>query len=115
MNFKMLEIPPLQSGKRIKPFSCAVEGCARKEMMKVRCPDCDGVFCLQHRHQVEHSCSMEPSKKPKKHQRPETKATPAIAGAGLAAKSATWSSAKGDRAPSKNLVVREAARGGWRL
>ena len=24
--------------------------------MEVRCPDCNGVFCLGHRHQVEHRC-----------------------------------------------------------
>ena len=90
--------------KEIRSFSCDVEGCVRKEMVEVTCLDCGGVFCLQHRHQLEHSCSSEPPKK-FQHQRPKTKSTPASAGGGgagagqtgLAAKSAAWSSSKGDK------------------
>jgi predicted nucleic acid binding AN1-type Zn finger protein len=60
-------------------------------MVEVECSYCGGGFCLQHRHQVDHSCSALVLKSGKIGHRPD-KATP---GTSVSEQEKAWSSAKG--------------------
>ena len=37
-------------------YPCSLQACKRREKVEIRCPYCQKVFCLQHRHQPDHSC-----------------------------------------------------------
>lgn len=43
---------------RRKIFSnkCSSKGCKVKEMVQVKCSECDANFCLKHRHPTDHNC-----------------------------------------------------------
>ncbi|XP_070575815.1 AN1-type zinc finger protein 1-like [Ptychodera flava] len=40
-----------------KSYSCSLESCSSKELMPVICEHCQQQFCLNHRHQQDHSCA----------------------------------------------------------
>lgn len=81
-----------QTKNEMKSFVCFMPDCKRREIVEVRCPHCERVLCLQHRHQVEHSCP-DLSKKPPR-SRPAKREAGICAGVGAQVKK-TWSPAKG--------------------
>ena len=50
-----------KSGKRdyfgVKGYGCSLGECKNRELTEVICEFCENNFCLEHRHQVDHSCS----------------------------------------------------------
>uniref|UniRef100_A0A8C4JTP9 Zinc finger AN1-type containing 2A n=1 Tax=Dromaius novaehollandiae TaxID=8790 RepID=A0A8C4JTP9_DRONO len=47
---------PAQQKQRIFTNKCLKPGCKRKELMKVVCEQCNGNFCIKHRHPLDHDC-----------------------------------------------------------
>ncbi|XP_040430646.1 AN1-type zinc finger protein 2A isoform X3 [Cygnus olor] len=47
---------PAQQKEKIFTNKCLKPGCKRKEMMKVVCEQCNGNFCIKHRHPLDHDC-----------------------------------------------------------
>uniref|UniRef100_A0A803TPG1 Zinc finger AN1-type containing 2B n=1 Tax=Anolis carolinensis TaxID=28377 RepID=A0A803TPG1_ANOCA len=48
---------PAQRKRKIFTNKCQRPGCKQREMMKVLCDQCQGNFCLKHRHPLDHECS----------------------------------------------------------
>jgi hypothetical protein len=47
----------------VQTFPCALKGCAKFELVPVKCSKCKLTFCLGHRHADDHKCSFNESKK----------------------------------------------------
>lgn len=43
--------------RTVKPHSCSVQGCKRKEVHENICRNCKLTFCLNHRFPLDHNCS----------------------------------------------------------
>ncbi|XP_053554178.1 AN1-type zinc finger protein 2B [Bombina bombina] len=48
---------PAQQKRKIFTNKCGKPGCRQKELIKVICDDCQGNFCLKHRHPLDHDCN----------------------------------------------------------
>ena len=43
--------------KKNKANRCTHKGCRRRELIPFVCPQCERVFCLRHRHTLDHECA----------------------------------------------------------
>ncbi|KAM4813876.1 AN1-type zinc finger protein 2A isoform X1 [Urocitellus parryii] len=47
---------PGKKKEKVFTYRCSKEGCKKKEMLPLACAQCQGSFCIQHRHPLDHSC-----------------------------------------------------------
>uniref|UniRef100_A0A8C5ZAA9 Zinc finger AN1-type containing 2A n=1 Tax=Marmota marmota marmota TaxID=9994 RepID=A0A8C5ZAA9_MARMA len=55
---------PGKKKEKVFTYRCSKEGCKKKEMVPLACAQCQGSFCIQHRHPLDHSSTSASESKP---------------------------------------------------